>query len=320
MFYPLLRQYARLIFPLIFRRIKVEGGEAMQLKGPVLFAANHPNSFLDGIILSTLMDKPLYSLARGDAFQAPWANRLLRSLRLLPVYRTSEGVENLEHNYTTFAACIEVFKKDKAVLIFSEGRCINEWHLRPLKKGTARLATTAWKNGLPLQVIPLAFNYSSFRAFPKEVHLSFGRPINAGAVMQETTEGRQWAVFNEALRQQLSQRVYEIGADDKKARKKIFGFGWQAKLLPLLPFALAGTLLHFPLFLLAKGITHYLFPRNDHYDSILYSLLMLLYPVYFCVLLLAGWLLGGWGGLLLAILSPLLARAALLVNYVLKGG
>ena len=94
---------------------------------------------------------------------------------MLPVYRVSEGVENLEHNYTTFDACEKLFEKNKIVLIFSEGRCINEWHLRPLKKGTARLALTAWQHNIPLKVLPLGINYSSFRKFGKNMHLNFGK-------------------------------------------------------------------------------------------------------------------------------------------------
>ena len=53
---------------------------------------------------------------------------------MLPVYRPSEGVENLSENYKTFDTCIELFKRGEIVLIFSEGLCVNEWHLRPLKK------------------------------------------------------------------------------------------------------------------------------------------------------------------------------------------
>src|SRR5687768_5962071 len=107
----------------------------LQAAGPLLIAANHPNSFFDGTILTTLMDTPLYSLARGDAFRWRWVDKMLRKLRLLPVFRSSEGPENLNQNYITFDACLDVFRKGGAVLIFSEARCENEWHLRTLRKG-----------------------------------------------------------------------------------------------------------------------------------------------------------------------------------------
>ena len=184
--------------------------EILKLKGPVLFAGNHPNSFLDGMILTTLYDETVHSLARGDVFKNRWMNRILRFIKLLPVYRTSEGVENLENNYITFDACLKAFRKNESVLIFSEGRCENEWHLRPLKKGTARLAFSAWDLGIPLIVIPTAFNYSSFKSFGKEVHLLFGDPVILDSSQLSASNGIRLKAFNEALNSQLKDLVYEI--------------------------------------------------------------------------------------------------------------
>ena len=93
---------------------------------------------------------------------------------MFPVYRISEGKENLEENYNTFDECINVFKKNGILLIVSEGLCVNEWKLRPLMKGTARLALSAWGQGIDLKVLPLGINYNSFRRFGKNVILNFG--------------------------------------------------------------------------------------------------------------------------------------------------
>ena len=71
---------------------------------------------------------------------------------------------------------VKLFEENKIVLIFSEGRCINEWHL-PVKKGTARLALDAWENNIPLSVLPLGINYSSFRFYGKNMFLNFGNVI-----------------------------------------------------------------------------------------------------------------------------------------------
>ena len=83
------------------------------------------------MILTTLFDDPVDSLARG-AFKNKWAERLLKSIQLLLVYRSSEGSENLNYNYTTFDACQETSEKNEIVLIFSEAGCENEWGLSPL--------------------------------------------------------------------------------------------------------------------------------------------------------------------------------------------
>jgi 1-acyl-sn-glycerol-3-phosphate acyltransferase len=289
-------------------------------KGPILFAANHPNSFLDGLILTTLMDRELHSLARGDAFRHPLINRILRWMKLLPVYRTSEGVENLGHNYTTFDACHKTFEKGGHVLIFSEGRCENEWHLRPLKKGTARLTTVAWQKGIPLRVIPLAFNYSSFKRFGKTVHLLFGNEITSSDIREEAGSGRQLIAFNQRLEEELKKLVYEFLPVEKPLIRKQFSTG-KGKIffvLVSLP-AIAGLLTHAPLYIPVKLFTAIRYGRSGHYDSVLHSLLLILYPLYLLMILLL--LLNEglvWQGVLAVLGLPLLAKAWLQFSEVIE--
>lgn len=308
MFFPLLKIYARLALKIYCRNIVINKPEYLEVKGPVLFAANHPNSFLDGVILTTLSKENIYSLARGDVFAKPFFKKLLYRLRLRPVYRTREGTENLAHNYTTFAACHEVFRKKGIVIIFSEGGCLNEWHLRPLKKGTARLAISSWQQDIPLTVIPVGFNYSSFRNFGKNVHINFGNPINHETILSQDSHGKQLGAFNAQLEAQLSELVYEIPIEDTKAVKEKLIFpvpAWQ-KLL-LFPFAIAGFILHAPLYLLIKALTSSFFD-NDHFDSVVVSMLMLSYPVYYLLLLIVSCFFWGVAGLIsTAILLPFLA-------------
>lgn len=287
MVYSLFKIYARLAIHFYCRRILINHPEILKSGGPLLLAANHPNSFLDGMIVTTLFDQPVHTLARGDVFKNQWINRFLRRIRLLPVYRTSEGAENLEHNYTTFAACRETFLKNGIVLIFSEGRCENEWHLRPLKKGTARLAISSWQEGIPLKVVPLAINYSSFRKFGKEVHLFFGEAIDASAIDLKAPHGKQLLDFNSLLGRQLQQWVYEIDEQDRAKAKEIFAIKKTAWFYPLLLPAAIGFVLHAPIYYLCKMFTEMRFRHSGHYDSVLTTLLLVSYPFYW-LLLVAG--------------------------------
>lgn len=279
MLYTLFKFPAKLAIRFYCRKLIINKKEFLKSDGPLLIAANHPNSFLDAIILATLFRHPVHSLARGDAFENNFYRRLLYSFRMLPVYRISEGAENLEHNYTTFSACIDIFKKNGIVLMFSEGRCINEWHLRPLKKGTARLAVSAWQQGIPLKVLPLGINYSSFRIFGKNVILNFGDIINEKDIDSNISEGATIAAFNSILEQQLKKGVIEAAATDKEKIKRKF-FVPQPLIKQVLLFipAAAGWLLHAPLYypviLLIKN------RANDHFDAVVVSLLFILYPVY----------------------------------------
>jgi 1-acyl-sn-glycerol-3-phosphate acyltransferase len=258
----------------------------VRVKGPLLIASNHPNSFLDAIILATLFKNPVYSLARGDAFNGKLITKILTSLNMLPVYRVSEGVENLEHNYYTFNACQDIFKKSGIVLIFSEGRCINEWHLRPLKKGTARLAFTAWQQNIPLKVLPIGINYDSFRKFGKTIHLNFGNFITSEQMNSNFQSAKAINDFNNKLQQQLKELVYEIAEDDKKLND--YYFTQQSLLKKILLFlpAFLGYIIHFPLY---YSIHHFIKVKaKDHYDSIVVGLLFFIYPIYALMLALAA--------------------------------
>lgn len=257
----------------------------MRKKGPLLLACNHPNSFLDGAILADLFEQPVHSLARGDVFKKPLYIKMLKELKIHPIYRTSEGVENLNINYETFDVCKEIFKADGIVLIFSEGRCINEWHLRPLKKGTARIAFKTWDENIPLEVLPVGINYSSFRRFSKNIFINFGEIITMHDFDLNHGHGRRYQAFTSKLEEEFHKLVFEIDMKDIPKQKKLL----ERKPSPLteiilfLP-AVIGLIIHAPLYLPVKNYTSKRTRNNDHYDSVIISLLLILYPIYVMLL------------------------------------
>ena len=278
--YPILKIYARISLYFFCRVVRVNRPAMLNIEGPVLLACNHPNSFLDAIILDVLFRQPLWSLARGDAFRSPGIVRFLTSLKILPVYRTSEGVQNLNENYNTFNSCIDLFRNNGQVIIFSEGRCTNEWHLRPLKKGTARLAMQAWQEGIPLRVLPVALNYNSFRSFGKNVFINFGEIITVDQFDLSLPDGIRNQAFNRELKNELEKGVFEIQAGDYETRRKLLVVPQPIlkKLLLGIP-ALAGIIFHLPFYWPLKQIAKRL-NNSDHYDSILTGLVVLSYPLY----------------------------------------
>lgn len=302
MLYKLLLYPARIALYFYCRSVTINNKAALKAQGPLLIAANHPNSFLDAIILSSLFKYPICSLARGDAFTGKFISRLLSSLHILPVYRVSEGVENLESNYATFDACLELFRQNKIVLIFSEGRCINEWHLRPLKKGTARLALAAWQQGIPLKVMPLGINYSSFKFFGKNIILRFGEAISPQSLPETAQNGRSILLFNTLLEKSLKEGVYEIDSHDRERQKELLYVRQPLlkKAILFLP-ALAGFIIYAPLY----TILHLLIRKRsvDHYDSVMAGLLFFLFPLYiFAITLVTLLITGKWIALLLPVL------------------
>jgi len=307
--YSFVKIIARLALPIYCRDIAINKKELLKHKGPLLLAVNHPNSFLDAIILCTLFNGTVYSLARGDAFKNKLAAKILMLFKMFPVYRVSEGVENMEENYKTFDLCKEIFKQNGIVLIFSEGRCINEWHLRPLKKGTARLAISSWEAGIDLKVLPVAINYSSFKKFGKNIKLFFGDIITKDDINYKDTHGNAIRQFNETLKAQLDKYVFEIDSNDKAALQQRF-YVKQPLLKRVLLFipALSGLLVHAPFFYFVKWLGDTLVKEDGHDDSKMIGFLFVLYPLFLLILSVVAFLFtGSWLSFLLILVLPFAA-------------
>ena len=314
--YKLLKFWIGLALRIYARKIHLSHPEVLKQKGPLLLAVNHPNSFLDAIILDILFKEPVWSLARGDAFKSPFISKILFSLKMLPVYRVSEGVENLEENYKTFSDCKRIFLQDGVVLIFSEGKCINEWHLRPLKKGTARLAFSCWEDKIPLTIQPIGINYNSFHRTGKNIFIYCGEPITRKDFPAGISDGKSNILFNDKLRASLEQLVYEIPATDieKKKEKLTVQIPVLLKMLLFIP-AIPGWIINAPFYYSMKAITYARTKGIDHYDSIMLALLSIFYPVYLLVISLTAYLISGNAWVFaLWMVAPLTGKACIYLN------
>lgn len=305
--YSILKIWVRLSTKIFCNRIVVNKPELLKSEGPLLLACNHPNSFLDAVLLDILFEKPIWSLARGDVFKKPFYIRLLHKLKILPVYRTREGVENLEENYRTFNTCKELFKRNGVVLIFSEGLCVNEWHLRPLKKGTARLAFSTWQDGTPLKVLPVGINYSSFSRIGKNVFINFGEIIESSNFNLNDADGKNNVLFNQQLESQLRQLVFEIPIDDYAVQKQKLEIPVPLPMRALLFIpAMVGYFLNAPFYLPVRAYTRKRVRNTDHFDSVMLALLTFIYPLYLIIVFLLLFLFTGyWFSLFLFLLFPI---------------
>lgn len=309
MLYGFLKIVVRLARMIFCRRIIINKPELLKEQGPLIIACNHPNSFLDAIILDTLFQQPLWSLTRGDMFKNKSIGRLLSSLKMLPVYRTSEGPEHLQENYKTFDACLSLFRNDGVVLIFSEGKSINEWRLRPLKKGTARLAVLCGKENIPVKLLPVGINYSSFRRFGKNIFLNFGDVLTYPDLGLSGPDGAKHQAFNKRLTAELDQLVYKIPVGNRalQQEKLTVRIPLFKKIMLAIP-AVIGWIIHAPLYLPLRSYTSKKTILNDHYDSVLVSLLFFFYPLYLLLLsFILFFITGSWLSFSLILVLPFCA-------------
>lgn len=243
---------------------------------PTILACNHPNSFLDALIIGSHYNRPIYFLARGDAFSKPWVNYILRIMHLIPIYRITEGRNQLKNNEATFKECLSLLESNGVLLVFPEGICRNEWSVQPLKKGTARLAFMAWHEAQLTKMVirPVSISYSSFTRVPMDVWIKEGEAIYCFAEKNDPVKFYQQ--FNNKLHEQL-----EANLADKERMSKTKPFNYR-KLLLAIP-AFAGWITHKWLYVLLNALACRKTKNTVFLQSVLFALLLLIYPVFLVV-------------------------------------
>lgn len=163
-----------------FRSIHIKGFEHIPASGPVVFVANHYSAFMDPIILAVHIKRPIFFLARGEAFSSKLVSFFFDRLHMIPVYRPETSPELTHKNKAVFQKCFDHLKKGKTILIFPEGFSRTERNLQKLKTGTARIvlgAEAQHEFKLYVKLVPVGINYSNPHHFRSDVFVNFGMPI-----------------------------------------------------------------------------------------------------------------------------------------------
>lgn len=287
-----------------FRRLHIDGLQHIPAEGPALLVANHPNAFLDALMIAAFVERPIHFLARGDAFKHSVLAAIFRTFNMLPVYRISEGKENLGKNTETFDASHELLKKQGIVLIFGEGWCVQNWDLRPLKKGSARIAERAWGDPLTQNtaIIPIGLTYEHFNGGGKSVVMHIDKPI----IRSDNNEHKTGASFVKWLNKTLTLRLQKLAyvnssLQPESAEHRQFIHTWhhaEQKQLPILDTLRSSsdvttttsalsrlsffekTLVTLPHYWMMQKLSFFFTRETVFYDSVLFALIILLFPVY----------------------------------------
>lgn len=185
--YEILVAYVRLGLKVYFSRITIHGTEYIPRTGPLLFTANHQNSFLDAILIAAAQPRRLHFLVRADVFRKPLASKILRALSMMPVYRFRDGWQSLGKNAESFEEVASLFNRNESVLIFPEGNHSLLRRLRPLSRGfTKPLALAVERNpNQKIMVVPAGLNFSDHKTFRSAVSVYFGKPVDVSAFLKE---------------------------------------------------------------------------------------------------------------------------------------
>lgn len=228
MIYFLVRPVVRFILRYYYRNIDLTGLDNIPPDAAVILAANHPTAFIEPCIMACFQPRTLWFLARGDLFKNKLAQWALSAVHILPVFRLEDGgFRKLRNNFSTFDACYRALSARRAIMILAEGRCIHEKALRPLRKGTARLAlgALARDSTLPeVYIVPVGVNFTHAERVRSTVMIRCGEPIPASAYRDEFMRNEASAIksLTMHLRSRLNQLVVQFpdreAADAGEAR------------------------------------------------------------------------------------------------------
>ncbi|HBH05467.1 MAG TPA: hypothetical protein DDX92_02550 [Flavobacteriales bacterium] len=186
------------------------------MKGTVIFAGNHQNSFMDPLAVVYTQPRITYFLTRADVFSNRVARFFLDLLAMLPVYRSERnGFRSVTKNEETFAVCRKyLLEASHPIGIYPEANHNLKRSLRKLYPGVARLAfsTLDLNPNLDLRIVPTGVNYSNHTSFRGDLLVIYGKSIKVqdyySTYLRDENEGIQ--ALLDILRVRMSDVIIDI--------------------------------------------------------------------------------------------------------------
>lgn len=257
--YAFLRPYVDWLFRRSYRRFQYIGKENIPTDGSIIYAPNHTNALCDAMAVLGIDPSPKVFVARADIFKNPRRARILNWLKIMPIRRIRDGIDEVRHNDETMHKAVETLHAGVPFCILPEGAHRPKHSLLPLSKGIFRIAleaNDAFGNEKPVYIVPVGLEYGDFFHLWDNLTVNIGQPINVTTFANEHADlDRPQLIL--ALRDELTLRMRELiiwVPDDEHYEENI------AKLLPpkkRLPrwVAICLAVVLFPLFALSLCLT-----------------------------------------------------------------
>ena len=183
-FYRAVRAVARFWLWFLFKSVDVRHPERVPTAGPILLCPNHPNNFIDSLVVGSAVRRKVHYLATAAMFRNPMVARFLLACGAIPVYRKQDDPDKMDRNLDTFSACFAAFARGRLVAIYPEGTTHAEVRVQRIKTGAARIAL-GYEADHPgqLRMIPVGLSFEARKSFRSRVLVAFGEPIHPAAYL-----------------------------------------------------------------------------------------------------------------------------------------
>ena len=220
MLYYILRYWVSWYAHYFYSKTYFTGMDKIPDNQPIILACNHPTAFIEPAYIGGSTLKARNFMLRGDLFgKGKLAAAFLKSIKCIPIYRAQDGMANLKKNEESLNYCYELLSKGENLFILSEGESKHEKRLRPIQKGTARLAFGAYEKygRKDIAIVPIGINYSDSNRFRSKVYADFGDPIPLSDYFEDHQKNPRRAIklLTDKLTKEIGKRVIQIEKEEE---------------------------------------------------------------------------------------------------------
>lgn len=225
MLYNFLKIVFKLALRVFFKEYKVINKTEIPSEEPLIVVSNHPSTFMDPIIVASLLKQDARFIAKGTLFNSVFKDWAMRNImKAIPVYRKQDNPGKQLNNDAIFEQCFLFLEGKGTLIIFPEGTSINERKLQDIKTGTARIALGAEaRNGFQLgtKILSIGINYTDAPIFRSDVWINVEELIHVADYKDEYAKDDRNAVrlLTEKIQSNLERNL--IITDDEQEDKFI---------------------------------------------------------------------------------------------------
>lgn len=209
--YLFLRPYVDWVFRRSYRRFRYIGRENIPTDGAVIFAPNHTNALCDAMAILGIDWRQKVFVARADIFHDPKKAKILTWLKIMPINRVRDGLDEVRHNDETIDRAVDTLRDGVPFCILPEGTHRPKHSLLPLSKGIFRIALQAndtFGQEKPVYIVPVGLEYGDYFHLWDSLTVNIGKPINVTQFAADHAE-LSYPQLMMALRDELTQRMRE---------------------------------------------------------------------------------------------------------------
>ncbi len=209
--YDFLRPFVDWMFRHSYRHCRYLGKENIPTDGAVIFAPNHTNALCDAMAILGIDHSRKVFVARADIFRKPKQAKILNWLKIMPIRRMRDGVDEVKNNDETIDKAVETLHDGVPFCILPEGTHRPMHSLLPLSKGIFRIAlraNDAFGEEKPVYIMPVGLEYGDYYHLWDDLTINIGKPINVTQFAKDHADlDRPQLIM--ALREELTRKMRE---------------------------------------------------------------------------------------------------------------